>query len=109
MSFHQKLLNIPKSEDCLPGRSTPTSISGIHTFNGNNMIPPFSEEMDSLVVGMGCFWGAERFFWELDGVWVTAVGYSGGHTPNPTYEEVCSGLTGHAEVCLLYTSDAADE
>ena len=101
MSFHQKLSNIPKSEDCLPGRSTPTSISGIHTFNGNNMIPPFSEEMDSLVVGMGCFWGAERFFWELDGVWVTAVGYSGGHTPNPTYEEVCSGLTGHAEVVLV--------
>ena len=101
MSFHQKLLNIPKSEDCLSGRSTPTSISGIHTFNGNNMIPPFSEEMDSLVVGMGCFWGAERFFWELDGVWVTAVGYSGGHTPNPTYEEVCSGLTGHAEVVLV--------
>ena len=101
MSFHQKLLNIPKSEDCLPGRSTPTSISGIHTVNGNNMIPPFSEEMDSLVVGMGCFWGAERFFWELDGVWVTAVGYSGGHTPNPTYEEVCSGLTGHAEVVLV--------
>ena len=101
MSFQQKLLNIPKSEDCLPGRSTPTSISGIHTFNGNNMIPPFSEEMDSLVVGMGCFWGAERFFWELDGVWVTAVGYSGGYTPNPTYEEVCSGLTGHAEVVLV--------
>ena len=101
MSFHQKLLNIPKSEDCLPGRSTPTSISGIHTFNGNNMIPPFSEEMDSLLVGMGCFWGAERFFWELDGVWVTAVGYSGGHTPNPTYGEVCSGLTGHAEVVLV--------
>ena len=101
MSFHQKLSNIPKSEDCLPGRSTPISISGIHTFNGNNMAPPFSEEMDSLVVGMGCFWGAERFFWELDGVWVTAVGYSGGHTPNPTYEEVCSGLTGHAEVVLV--------
>ena len=101
MSFHQKLSNIPKSEDCLPGRATPISISGIHTFNGNNMAPPFSEEMDSLVVGMGCFWGAERFFWELDGVWVTAVGYSGGHTPNPTYEEVCSGLTGHAEVVLV--------
>ena len=101
MSFHQKLLNIPKSEDCLPGRSPPTSISGVHTFNGNNMTPPFSEAMDSLVVGMGCFWGAERFFWELDGVWVTAVGYSGGHTPNPTYEEVCSGLTGHAEVVLV--------
>lgn len=101
MSFQQKLLNIPKSEDCLPGRSAPISISGVHTFNGNKMTPPFTEEMGSLVVGMGCFWGAERFFWELDGVWVTAVGYSGGHTPNPSYEEVCSGLTGHAEVVLV--------
>ena len=101
MSFQQKLLNIPKSEDCLPGRSTPIPISGVHTFNGNKMTPPFTEEMGSLVVGMGCFWGAERFFWELDGVWVTAVGYSGGHTPNPSYEEVCSGLTGHAEVVLV--------
>ena len=101
MSFHQKLLNIPKSEDCLPGRSTPTSIAGIHTLNGNNMVPPFSEEKDSLVAGMGCVWGAEEFFSELDAVWVTAVGYSGGHTPNPTYEEVCSGLTGHAEVVLV--------
>ena len=101
MSFQQKLLNIPKSEDCLPGRSPPISISGVHTFNGNKMTPPFTEEMGSLVVGMGCFWGAERFFWELDGVWVTAVGYSGGHTPNPSYEEVCSGITVHAEVVLV--------
>ena len=74
---------------------------GCLSFNGNKMTPPFTEEMGSLVVGMGCFWGAERFFWELDGVWVTAVGYSGGHTPNPSYEEVCSGLTGHAEVVLV--------
>ena len=101
MSFHQKLLNIPKIEDCLPGRPTPISISGIHAFNGNKINPPFPEEMGSLVVGMCCFWGAERVFWQLDGVWVTAVGYSCGHTPNPTYEEVCTGKTGHVEVVLI--------
>jgi len=101
MSFRQKLLNVPAVEDSLSGRSTAISISGIHALNGNKITPPFLDEMDSLVVGMGCFWGAERVFWKLDGVWATAVGYSGGHTPNPTYEEVCSGLTGHAEVVLV--------
>ena len=97
MSFNQKLLNIPAAEDSLPGRETPITLTGVHAVNGNKITPPFPEEMSSAVVGMGCFWGAERIFWELEGVWTTAVGYSGGHTPNPTYEEGCSGLTGHAE------------
>ena len=101
MSFNQKLLNIPAAEDSLPGRETPITLTGVHAVNGNKITPPFPEEMSSAVVGMGCFWGAERIFWELEGVWTTAVGYSGGYTPNPTYEEVCSGLTGHAEVVLV--------
>ena len=90
MSFNQKLLNIPAAEDSLPGRETPITLTGVHAVNGNKITPPFPEEMSSAVVGMGCFWGAERIFWELEGVWTTAVGYSGGYTPNPTYEEVCS-------------------
>lgn len=109
MSFNQKLLNIPAAEDSLPGRETPITLTGVHAVNGNKITPPFPEEMSSAVVGMGCFWGAERIFWELEGVWTTAVGYSGGHTPNPTYEEVCSGLTGHAEVVLVvYQKELVD-
>ena len=109
MSFNQKLLNIPSAEDSLPGRETPITLTGVHAVNGNKITPPFPEEMSSAVVGMGCFWGAERIFWELEGVWTTAVGYSGGYTPNPTYEEVCSGLTGHAEVVLVvYQKELVD-
>ena len=109
MSFSQKLLNIPAAEDSLPGRETPITLTGVHAVNGNKITPPFPEEMSSAVVGMGCFWGAERIFWELEGVWTTAVGYSGGYTPNPTYEEVCSGLTGHAEVVLvIYQKELVD-
>lgn len=89
---------LPDAASALPGRETPVSISGKHLVNGAAMTPPFPETSEEIVLGLGCFWGAERLFWELDGVIVTAVGYAGGSTPNPTYEETCSGKTGHAEV-----------
>ncbi|GED22466.1 peptide-methionine (S)-S-oxide reductase MsrA [Halomonas halmophila] len=84
-----------------PGRSTPLEISGRHRVTGRSMLPPWPEGMQEIVVGLGCFWGAERLFWELPGVHVTAVGYAGGVTPNPTYEETCTGRTGHAEVVRI--------
>ncbi|MEQ5802144.1 peptide-methionine (S)-S-oxide reductase MsrA [Halomonas sp. H10-9-1] len=82
----------------LPGRATPLAIGGVHVVNGRTLLPPFPAGMEEIVLGLGCFWGAERLFWQLPGVHVTAVGYAGGITPNPTYEESCTGLTGHAEV-----------
>lgn len=82
----------------LPGRDTPLAIGGVHAVNGRSMLPPFPEGLQQIVLGLGCFWGAERLFWQLPGVYVTAVGYAGGVTPNPTYAECCSGHTGHAEV-----------
>ncbi|MDR5898266.1 peptide-methionine (S)-S-oxide reductase MsrA [Halomonas vilamensis] len=85
----------------LTGRDTPIPTSDRHAVNGESLHPPFPEGHKTLVMGMGCFWGAERLFWQLPGVHVTAVGYAGGETPNPTYEEVCSGRTGHAEVVLV--------
>lgn len=88
--------------EALPGRSTPLPVSEWHTvFGDRRIVPPFPEGMSTLVVGMGCFWGAERVFWRTEGVWSTAVGYAGGSTPNPTYEEVCSGSTGHTEAVLI--------
>ncbi len=84
--------------DALPGRDEPMRVSGIHAVNGRSMLPPYPAEYEELVLGLGCFWGAERLFWQLPGVHVTAVGYAGGVTPNPTYEETCTGRTGHAEV-----------
>jgi len=89
------------AEDALPGRATPIQVSGRHAVLGTPLQPPFPEQMEQLVVGMGCFWGAERVFWQADGVYTTAVGYAGGYTPNPTYEEVCSGRTGHTEAVLV--------
>src|ERR671917_110461 len=88
-------------ERALPGRDTPIPVPARHDVLGTPRAPPFPEQMEQLVVGLGCFWGAERLFWRLDGVYTTAVGYAGGYTPNPTYEEVCSGSTGHTEAVLV--------
>lgn len=101
MAFGRGPLTIPDPEDALPGRAEAIPGPGNHVVNGRPLVPPFPESMETVVVGMGCFWGAERCFWETPGVWTSAVGYSGGHTPNPTYEEVCSGLTGHNEAVLV--------
>jgi len=89
------------AEHALPGRSATMPVPGSHLVLGTSMVAPFPAGSESLVVGMGCFWGAERKFWQLPGVVTTAVGYAGGYTPNPTYEEVCSGRTGHTEVVLV--------
>jgi peptide-methionine (S)-S-oxide reductase len=86
------------ADEALPGRSQPIPVTAVHRVNGRPMTPPYPPGLETAVFGMGCFWGAERLFWNLDGVCVTAVGYAGGFTPNPTYEEVCSARTGHAEV-----------
>jgi peptide-methionine (S)-S-oxide reductase len=86
--------------DALPGRDEPIAVPERHEVLGNPLTPPWPEGFQQIVVGMGCFWGAERVFWKADGVWTTAVGYAGGYTPNPSYEEVCSARTGHAEVVL---------
>jgi len=88
-------------DDALPGRDTAVAVPDKHFVNGHRLTPPFPDGMQQAVFGMGCFWGAERLFWQLDGVWTTAVGYAGGPTPNPTYNEVCSARTGHAEVVLV--------
>jgi peptide-methionine (S)-S-oxide reductase len=92
---------IPDPEDCLPGRSEPLPMPGPHFVNKTSITPPYPDGTETLVVGMGCFWGAERFFWQMDGVYTTAVGYAGGTTPNPTYEETCASMTGHTEAVLI--------
>jgi peptide-methionine (S)-S-oxide reductase len=89
---------IPSADEALPGRPQPIRVAERHFVNGNPLAPPFPQGMELALFGMGCFWGAEKKFWQAEGVYSTAVGYAGGSTPNPTYEELCSGLTGHAEV-----------
>ena len=89
------------ADDALPGRSTPMAVPETHHVNGNRLVPPFPDGMATAVFGMGCFWGAERLFWQTPGVYATAVGYAGGYTENPTYEETCTGRTGHTEVVLV--------
>jgi peptide-methionine (S)-S-oxide reductase len=100
-SFKQKPMKIPTAAEALPGRSSPIPTAPTHWVNGNAIKPPFPAGMETAIFGLGCFWGAERKFWQLPGVYATAVGYAGGPTPNPTYQEVCSGMTGHNEVVLV--------
>jgi peptide-methionine (S)-S-oxide reductase len=94
-------LRLPLPEQALPGREETMQVSDEHFVSGNRITPPFPSGLEQAVFGMGCFWGAERKFWQAPGVYSTAVGYAGGYTPNPTYKEVCSGLTGHTEVVLV--------
>jgi peptide-methionine (S)-S-oxide reductase len=102
MLFMRKTTALPSAAEALPGRATPMPTASTHFVNGRKLQPPYPEGFARAVFGLGCFWGAERKFWELgDGIHVTAVGYAGGHTPHPTYEEVCSGRTGHTEVVLV--------
>ncbi len=101
MLFGHKKDQIVTAEEALPGRDQPLWEPPVHFVNGTSLTPPFPEGSARLVVGMGCFWGAERLFWQTPGVLTSAVGYAGGITPNPTYEEVCSGLTGHTEAVLV--------
>jgi peptide-methionine (S)-S-oxide reductase len=92
---------MPSPETALPGRSAAMPVPEKHFVNGNPLKPPFPAQMEVAMFGLGCFWGAERKFWQLPGVYTTAVGYSAGYTPNPTYQEVCTGMTGHNEVVLV--------
>jgi len=92
---------MPGPDQALPGRDTPMPVAAAHFVNGHPLQAPFPDGMQQIVFGMGCFWGAERGFWQIEGVYTTAVGYAAGYTPNPTYREVCSGQTGHNEVVLV--------
>jgi peptide-methionine (S)-S-oxide reductase len=99
--FGRDKIRMVTAEETLPGRSVPMFVGERHAVTGHRIVAPFPDGLRTAVFGMGCFWGAERIFWRTPGVYSTAVGYAGGHTPNPSYEEVCSGRTGHAEVVLV--------
>jgi len=101
LNMLSKKLTPPTAESALPGRAEALPTAAAHFVNGRPIQPPFPEGMETAVLGLGCFWGAERLFWQIPGVWTTAVGYAGGVTANPTYHEVCTGLTGQAEVVLV--------
>ena len=99
--FHRKSTAMPSPEEALPGRETPMRVPDKHHTLGTPLMPPFPEGLERAMFGMGCFWGAERIFWRLPGVYTTFVGYGAGFTPNPSYEEVCTGHTGHNEVAVV--------
>jgi peptide-methionine (S)-S-oxide reductase len=99
--FSRTKTRMPTPDEALPGRDQPMRVPARHDVLGTPLEPPFPEGLEQMVVGMGCFWGAEKIFWQAPGVFTTAVGYTGGHTPNPTYDEVCSARTGHNEVVLV--------
>lgn len=101
MLFFRKKAEMISRDQALKGRPDPIPTARMHALTGHELKGPYPDGMQTAMFGMGCFWGAERKFWQLPGVWVTAVGYAAGHTPNPTYEEVCSGMTGHNEVVLV--------
>ncbi len=101
MFFTRTKTQMPDAATALRGNAEPVRISGIHYVNGNTIVPPFPEGLQTTYFGMGCFWGAERLFWQTPGVYSTSVGYAGGFTENATYEQVCSGKTGHAEVVMV--------
>ena len=101
MFLTRKKIEAVSAADALPGRSTPIATAEVHFVNGHALKGPYPAGFETAIFAIGCYWGAERKFWSVPGVWVTAVGNAGGHTPNPTYEEVCSGLTGHAESVLV--------
>jgi peptide-methionine (S)-S-oxide reductase len=102
MFSFRKRLDLPTAAEALPGRAAPIPTAERHFINGRSLQPPYPEGMEKALFGLGCFWGAERKFWQMgEGIWITAAGYAAGVTPNPTYEEVCSGLTGHNEVVLV--------
>lgn len=98
MLFTREKSRMVSPQEALPGRQQPLLVDEQHAVNGRRIVPPFPAGLEQIVFGMGCFWGAERLFWQTPGVWVTAAGYAGGYTQNPNYDEVCCGLTGHAEV-----------